>query len=100
MKTIKLMLCVFGSALLFSSAAANAADAPKLTFKFTNVNLHVGEFQTQVAEINNNGVMVGGYQDAIGYFHGYILDGKTVDQAESSEGQKHCPQWYQFQRAD
>ena len=85
MKTIKLMLCVFGFLLLFTIVAASAADAPKLTFTFTNVNLH-GEFQTQVAEINNNGVMVGGYQDAKGYFHGYILDGKKLTRLNHPRG--------------
>ena len=37
MKTNKAMLCVLGSMLLFTVAAASAADAPKLTFKFTTL---------------------------------------------------------------
>src|SRR5271170_4419975 len=85
MKTFKLMLCVFGFVLLFTIAAATAANAPKLTFSFTNENLH-GEFQTQVAEINNNGVMVGGYQDAKGFYHGYILDGKKLSKLNHPKG--------------
>jgi len=85
MKTIKLMLCVFGFALLFSSAAANAADAPKLTFKFTKANVP-REFQTLVAEINNKGVMVGEYQDAKGFYHGYILDGKKLTRLNHPKG--------------
>ncbi|MGA8489055.1 MAG: hypothetical protein WB711_01450 [Terriglobales bacterium] len=85
MKTIKLMLCLFGFALLFAIAAANAADAPKLTFNFTKANVP-GEFQTLVAEINNNGVMVGEYQDAKGYFHGYILDGKKLTRLNHPKG--------------
>jgi uncharacterized membrane protein len=49
------------------------------------VNLH-GEFQTQVAEINNNGVMVGYYQDAKGYYHGYILNGKKLTRLNHPKG--------------
>lgn len=85
MKTTKLMLSVFGFALLFSSAAADAADLPKLTFKFTKEDVH-GEFQTLVAEINNNGVMVGEYQDAKGFYHGYILDGKKLTRLNHPKG--------------
>jgi len=83
MKTIKLMLCVFGFVLPI--ATANAADAPKLTFQFTKANVP-GEIQTLAAEINNNGVMVGGYQDAKGFYHGYILDGKKLTKLNHPKG--------------
>lgn len=77
MKTDKLLLCVFGLVPLFSVAVAGVADAPKLSFKFTKANVP-GASQTYVAEINNEGVMVGQYRDSSGVYHGYILKGNNL----------------------
>jgi hypothetical protein len=73
MKTDKLTLCVLGSMLLFTVAAASAADAPKLTFKFKTINLR-GALQTQPNGINDQGVIVGQYLDSSGFSHGYIWE--------------------------
>ena len=74
---IRSVLCVLG----FAVALASAADAPKLTFKFTNANVP-GASATLAAVINNRGVMVGGYQDKSGVVHGYILDGKKLTKVD------------------
>jgi len=74
---IRSVLCVLG----FAVALASAADAPKLTFKFTNANVP-GASQTLASAINNRGVMVGGYQDKSGVVHGYILDGKKLTKVD------------------
>ena len=49
--------------------AATAADEPKLTFKFTTVQLK-GAQDTRVFGTNNLGVMVGAYVDSGGVSHG------------------------------
>jgi hypothetical protein len=86
MKTNKLILCVFGFALLFIVGAARAADAPKLTFKFTKKSVP-GALQTIVAGINNEGVMVGQYQDkGKGFYHGYVLSGKKLTTLDVPNG--------------
>ena len=65
---------VFG--LLFSLVlTAAAANAPTLSFKFSEVQVP-GAKQTYVSKINNSGVIVGGYQDSASVSHGFILDGK------------------------
>ncbi len=85
MKTNKLMLCVFGFMLLFTVAAASAADAPKLKFKFTKSNVP-GAQQTEPDGINNAGVTVGQYEDTSGVFHGYILNGKKLTTLDDPNG--------------
>jgi len=85
MKTNKLMLWVLGFVLLFTFAAASAADAPKLTFKFTKANVR-GALQTEPNGINNKGVIVGGYEDKKSVFHGYILDGKKLTTLDDPNG--------------
>jgi uncharacterized membrane protein len=70
------MLCVIGFMLLFTVAAATAADAPKLTFHFKPANVP-GAVHTEPAGINNQGEMVGTYYDSSGGYHGYILKGKN-----------------------
>jgi probable HAF family extracellular repeat protein len=60
---------------------ASAAEAPKVTFTFTNIRLK-GEKATQVVGINNAGVMVGTWVDSGGVTHGLMLkSGKatTID---------------------
>jgi uncharacterized membrane protein len=55
-----------------------AADAPKLRFKFTSVEVP-GAKSTFTTGINNAGVMVGTYEDSAGTYHGYILkDGQVT----------------------
>jgi len=56
----------------------------RLTFKFSTADVR-GEYQTQV-EINNNGEMVGYYQDAKGYSHGYTLNGKKLTRQNHPKG--------------
>jgi hypothetical protein len=79
--TNRLLQCVLG----LTVAAASAADAPKLTFKFTNANVP-GASDTFVSEINNQGVMVGQYQDKKGALHGYILNGKKLTTLDDPNG--------------
>ena len=74
MKTNRTMLCVLGSMLLFTVAAASAADAPKLTFKFVKANVP-GALQTFPSSSNNAGVTVGTYEDSSDGYDGYILKG-------------------------
>jgi uncharacterized membrane protein len=85
MKTNKLMLWVLGLMLLFRVAAATAADAPKLTFKFKTINVPEA-LQTSVGMINNAGVKVGQYQDKKGVYHGYILDGTNLTTLDDPNG--------------
>ncbi len=63
-------------ALAFLLTAA-AANAPKLTFKFTKVTIP-GSTSTSLGGINNAGVIVGIYIDNSGTAHGFILDGKNL----------------------
>jgi hypothetical protein len=85
MKTRKLMVRVLGLVVLFTIAAASAADAPKLTFNFTKANVP-GADQTYVSAINNQDVMVGQYQDKKGSLHGYILNGKKLTTVDDPKG--------------
>jgi probable HAF family extracellular repeat protein len=58
--------------------AANAAAAPKATFKFTTVQIK-GAVNTSVFGINNAAVKVGLYDDSQFFEHGFILkDGKVT----------------------
>jgi uncharacterized membrane protein len=77
----------YTAGLIFMLAVATcAADAPKLRFKFTSVEVP-GAKATFTTGINNAGVMVGTYEDSAGTYHGYILkDGKvtTLDAPHST----------------
>jgi uncharacterized membrane protein len=85
MKTNKLMLCVFGFMLLFAVSAASAADAPKLTFKFTTLKVP-GAVQTFPSAVSNSGVIVGAYLDSSGASHGFMLKGKKVTPINDPNG--------------
>ena len=83
MKSRRLMVCLY--MLLFTVAAASAADAPKLTFNFKPSNVR-GALQTQPNGINNKGVMVGAYQGKNDLWHGYILNGKKLTRLDAPKG--------------
>jgi uncharacterized membrane protein len=87
MKTDKLMLCVIALMLLFTIAAATAADAPILTFKFTKVDIP-GALETHTNGVNNAGVMVGSYRNQRSE-HGYILDGKKLTKLDVPKSQQN-----------
>ena len=87
MKTDKLMLCVIALMLPFTIAAATAADAPKLTFKFTKVDIP-GALETHTNGVNNAGVMVGSYRNQRSE-HGYILDGKKLTKLDVPKSQQN-----------
>jgi len=73
-------------ACLLLLALAHAADAPKLTFKFKQVNFP-GAAGTSAYGLNDAGVIVGQYYDSAGVFHGYVLDhgrGTTIDDPNGS----------------
>jgi uncharacterized membrane protein len=80
MKTCKSILCV-----LAFTVATTAADAPKLTFKFTTNNVP-GAILTFPAGINNAGTTVGEYEDKNMVYHGYILNGKKMTTVDDSNG--------------
>jgi uncharacterized membrane protein len=83
-KCFRATLPVSGVMLAFI-AVATAADAPKLTFNFSRVNIP-GATQTFVTGINNAGVMVGTYQDSAGTYHGFILDRKKITTLDVPHG--------------
>jgi hypothetical protein len=60
--------------------AATAADAPKLTFKFTTIDVP-GSHGTNIAGISNPGAMVGWwYTDQNGDSHGFrLLRGRVTN---------------------
>jgi hypothetical protein len=68
--------------LLFVAAAA---DAPKITFKFTTVQVK-GAQDTRVFGTNNAGVMVGAYVDSGGVDHGYMLKAGKVTTIDDPNG--------------
>ena len=74
MKTCKSPLLIFALALIF---ATTAASAPTLTFKFTKVNVP-GAAATLLGGINNNGVIVGEYEDKQSVVHCFMLVGSKV----------------------
>jgi hypothetical protein len=76
MKNCKSMMCVL-VLVLTCAIAATAAEAPKLTFKFTKASVP-GATLTEPGGINNAGVSVGLYVDSSGLEHGYILNGKKL----------------------
>ena len=64
---------------------ATAADAPKLTFKFTTVKVK-GAQDTRVFGTNNAGTMVGAYVDSGGVDHGFMLKGGKVTTIDDPNG--------------
>jgi probable HAF family extracellular repeat protein len=87
MKTFKLVLRVLAGVLTFA-CIATAADAPKLTFKFTTINVK-GSQETDPVAINNDGVIVGIYIDSSGTLHGLkLVGGKAIniDDPKATEG--------------
>jgi len=85
MKNYKSITFMLALVLLFIVAAATAADAPKLTFKFTKNNVP-GATQTAPEGINNAGVTVGQYWDSNNIAHGYILNGKKLTTLDDPNG--------------
>jgi uncharacterized membrane protein len=72
-------------------AAATAADAPKLTFKFTTLKGVPKALQTSMYGINNKGVVVGYYLDQNSIEHGVRWDPKdqkftTIDDPKGDMG--------------
>ena len=98
MKTSKLMLCVLGIVVVFTIAAATAADAPKRPFKFAKTNVP-GALQTFPSSINNAGVTVGQYEDSSGVNHGYILKGKSLTTLDDPNGTNTNAQGINFNGA-
>jgi probable HAF family extracellular repeat protein len=85
MRTHKLTLFVLGFVLVFTVAAANAANPPKLTFKVVTTNVP-GAVDTYPWDINNAGVTVGQYVDSNFITHGYILNGKQLTTLDDPKG--------------
>jgi uncharacterized membrane protein len=75
---------VLGLLFTFMLTAA-AAHAPNLTLKFSKVDVP-GAKQTYPNGINNDGVIVGGYQDSAGLYHGFILDGNKFTAVNVPKG--------------
>jgi uncharacterized membrane protein len=71
-----------GMALVFM---APAVAAPRLTFKFTAVNIP-GSPQVNANGISEAGVVVGEYFDTTGLPHGFILKGKKVTKVDDPKG--------------
>jgi hypothetical protein len=84
MKSCKAIPCVLGFVVAFIFVAT-AADTPKLTFKFTTVNVP-GAVQTFPGGVNNAGVTVGQYVDSSSAAHGYILRGKKLTTLDDPNG--------------
>ena len=76
MRTRSHSLLMLGSVLVFM-IAADAANAPTLTFKFTTVNVS-GAIATLLGGINNAGVIVGEYEDKTKVVHCFKLVGSKV----------------------
>jgi uncharacterized membrane protein len=84
MKTCKAVLRAL-ALVLVSMVAATAADAPKLTLKFTTFKIS-GAVQTFPAAVNNSGVIVGLYQDSSAAYHGFMLNGKKATIIDDPNG--------------
>jgi probable HAF family extracellular repeat protein len=87
MKNCKPVLRVLAGALTFA-CIATAADAPKLRFKFTTINVK-GSQSTSTFAINNDGVIVGIYNDSSGTLHGLKLVGgkaTNIDDPKATQG--------------
>jgi uncharacterized membrane protein len=81
------LTCVLGFVLMLTATLAAAADAPKLTFKFSKTNLP-GALQTFPYGVNNAGVTVGQYEDKATLLHGYVLNGKKLTKLDDPKGTK------------
>ena len=78
MKNCKPVLRVLAGVLTFA-CIATAVDAPKLSFKFTTINVK-GSRETDTYAINNDGVIVGTYVDSSGTLHGLkLVGGKAIN---------------------
>jgi uncharacterized membrane protein len=84
MKACKTLLLVWGLVLTFMMAAT-AANAPTLTFKFTNVKVP-GALSTALGGINNAGVIVGQYQAGKGITRGFMRDGDKLTRIDHPKG--------------
>ncbi len=84
MKSCKPVLSVLAGVLTFACIAA-AADAPKLNFKFTTIDVP-GSLETDTYGINNAGVIVGDYINSSGVMHGLKLVGKKVINIDDPNG--------------
>src|SRR5689334_15936616 len=83
MKHSTVVLTVLTAILTFGFVAK--AEAPKLTFKFTAVNVK-GAQDTRVFGTNKPGVLVGWYIDSAGNSHGMMIKGKTVTTIDNPKG--------------
>ena len=61
-----------GFIFVFVVLAASAAEAPRLVFKFTTVQIRTAQ-DTRVFGTNNAGVLVGAYVDSGGVDHGFHI---------------------------
>ena len=84
MNSCKGSVCLLLAILPFA-AVALALDAPKLTFKFTTVQVKNAQ-DTRVYGVNNAGVMVGQYIDSAGVAHGMTLVGNKVTTLDDPSG--------------
>jgi hypothetical protein len=84
MKTCNPLLRVLTVVLTFA-CIATAADAPKLTFKFTTIDV-IDAQQTWIMEVNNKSEMVGYYIDQSGVSHGFLREGKNTKTIDDPKG--------------
>jgi len=78
------VLRVLAGVLAFA-CIATAANAPKLNFKFTTINVK-GSQETDAYGINNAGVIVGDYIDSSGVMHGLKLVGGKAYNIDDPNG--------------
>jgi probable HAF family extracellular repeat protein len=75
------------TAVLILVFGANAAEAPNVTFTFTNIAVR-GATATFVNGINNGGVLVGSYSLGLSVSHGFTLKGTKLTILDDPKG-KH-----------
>src|SRR5690242_16242443 len=86
MKIRKSSLHLLCAVLAFTFVTA--AQAPKLTFKFTTLDVK-GANSTQIFGIGDSGAAVGDYVDSAGATHGVVISGKkvtTIDNPKATGG--------------
>src|SRR5579864_6329017 len=76
---------LFVGTLVLTFVFVAIADAPKLAFKFTTIEVK-GAQDTRVFGTNNGGVMVGAYVDSGGVDHGFMLKGGKVKTLDDPNG--------------
>ena len=76
---------LFVATLILTFVFVATADAPKLTFKFTTIEVK-GAQDTRVFGTNNAAVMVGAYVDSSGVSHGFMLKGGKVTKLDDPAG--------------